>query len=97
MNTLFNKLTVAILLLLVSITANADDIDIINSERLVDANVLFVMDLSGSMNWKLDDDKNAKGADEGDPSRLEVLSGAFQTIIADPKFKYRSISVFWRC
>ena len=87
MNTLINKLTVATLLLLVSITANADDIDIINSERLVDANVLFVMDLSGSMNWKLDDDKEAKGAADGDPSRLEVLRGAFQSITADPKYQ----------
>ena len=85
MNKLINKITLTTLLLLVSITSSADDIDIINSERLIDANVLFVMDLSGSMNWKLDDNKVAKG-DASDPSRLQVLRGAFQTIIADPKY-----------
>ncbi len=85
MITLIKKLVSGLILLSLSTVATADDIDIIDQELLINANVLFVMDLSGSMNWKLDDDKEAKG-DSGDPSRLQVLRGAFQDIVADTDF-----------
>lgn len=55
----------------------ADDIDILTAETLVDANILFVMDLSGSMNELIDGST---------ATRLEELSGAFQNIVADNDF-----------
>ena len=85
MVTLIKKLVSGLIFLSLSAVATADDIDIIDQELLINANVLFVMDLSGSMNWKLDKDKDAKG-DSGDPSRLQVLRGAFQDIVADTDF-----------
>ncbi len=85
MVTFIKKLVSGFILLSMSVIATADDIDIINSELLINANVLFVMDLSGSMNWSLDDDDDAKG-DSKDPSRLQILRGAFQDIVADTDF-----------
>ena len=85
MVTLIKKLVSGLILLSLSVVAIADDIDILYQERLVDANVLFVMDLSGSMNWSLDDDSTASGS-SSDPSRLQVLRGAFQDIVADTDF-----------
>lgn len=79
------KLISLTILSVISFYSYADDIDIINTEKLTDTNVLFVMDLSGSMNWKLDEDKDAKG-DAKDPSRLQVLRGAFQDIVSDTDF-----------
>ncbi len=81
MITLIKKLVSGLILLSLSVVATADDIDIINQEVLTNANVLFVMDLSGSMNWDLNYDNAPSGSD---PTRLEVLRGAFQDIVADP-------------
>ncbi len=77
------KFTQRILLALVMINlpfaAHADDIDIINAEIPIDSNVLFIMDLSGSMGEKL--------PLPGDPTRLDELKGAFQDIVKDPDFE----------
>ena len=62
----------------------ADDIDLIDEEISVNANVLFIMDLSGSMG------DNCVGATNPDGScistRLSALQGAFQDIVADNDF-----------
>ncbi len=83
MVSLIKKLVSGLILLGLSAIATADDIDIINQELLTNANVLFVMDLSGSMNWDLNSDEAPSGSD---PTRLEVLRGAFQDIVADTAF-----------
>ena len=68
---------VALALTLFSSVSYADDIDIINTEDTVDANVLFVMDLSGSMNTPIVG---------GTETRLEALSSAFQAVTNDERF-----------
>ena len=83
MFTLLKKLLSVSVLLGLSAIATADDIDIVESGSLKDANILFIMDLSGSMNWSLTDDDKPDG---GDPSRLDVLKDAFQAIVADQDF-----------
>lgn len=80
------KKIIAIWVLAFSTMANADDIDILGSNTSIDANILFVMDLSGSMNWC----PGAFTADEicpTGPSRLDELGGAFQDIISNPDFE----------
>ncbi|WP_299880921.1 pilus assembly protein [uncultured Cocleimonas sp.] len=79
-----NKILATIIFAIFS-TVSADDIDIIDSETLLNANILFVMDLSGSMKWcpgaYIRDEYCATG-----PTRLDELRGAFQDIIADTDF-----------
>ena len=83
MFTLLKKFLSASVLLGLSVIATADDIDIVEAGSLKDANILFIMDLSGSMNWSLTDEDKPEN---GDPSRLDVLRGAFQSIVADTDF-----------
>jgi len=84
MNTLIKKTISGFLLLGLSVTLNADDIDLIDFETMYDTNVLFVMDLSGSMNGDIAGVNNPAVAP--DPSRLDELKGAFQNIVNDPEF-----------
>ena len=77
------KLLFTILTLFTAQSVYADDIDILEADRLYDANILFIMDLSGSMNYGLGYDYNAA---TGDPTRLEELTLAFNDIINNPKF-----------
>jgi len=67
----------ALVMLIFSNISYADDIDILTADTLIDANILFVMDLSGSMNTVIDGST---------ATRLEELSGAFQAIISDDDF-----------
>ncbi len=93
MFTLLKKLLSVLVLIGLSAIATADDIDIVESGSLKDANILFIMDLSGSMNWSLTDEDEPDGSD---PSRLQVLRDAFQAIIADQDFNETNfgLSVF---
>ena len=93
MFTLLKKFLSASVLLGLSAIATADDIDIVEEGSLKDANILFIMDLSGSMNWSLTNDKEPKGSN---PSRLDVLRDAFQLIVADKDFNETNfgLSVF---
>ena len=93
MSTLLKKLLSVLVLLGLSAFTVADDIDIVESGSLKDANILFIMDLSGSMKWSLTDKDEP---DNGDPSRLDVLKDAFQAIIADDDFNETNfgLSVF---
>ncbi len=84
MSNFIQKVSAMIILLGLSIPTNADDIDLINNETLVGTNVLFVMDLSGSMNGDILGVNNP--AVIPDPSRLDELKGAFQDIVADADF-----------
>ena len=73
----------ALCLFFISAFSYADDIDLINQETPVNSNILFVMDLSGSMNYGLNTDTDAL---PGQTTRLQALSGAFQDIVGDPAF-----------
>ncbi len=79
---LTQKILASLLLIAMSATAIADDIDIISQSVPIKTNVLFVMDLSGSMN-----EPAAAG------TRLSELQGAFQDIINDPDFENINIGL----
>ena len=78
---LTQKILASLLLMALSVATIADDIDIISKSVPIKTNVLFVMDLSGSMGWDAAGNDPAIG-----PTRLSQLQGAFQTIVADPDF-----------
>lgn len=60
----------------------ADDIDIFNAEKPASTpNILFVMDVSGSMAWEVDSKKEPK--DPAD-SRLNILRNALSDLLTDP-------------
>lgn len=59
----------------------ADDTDIIDNEIPQDSNVLFVMDMSGSMSYELTSDNTAVPPVQ---SRLNVLQDALSLVITDP-------------
>ena len=73
----------ALLSLGISHTVLADDIDILTEILPTDSNILFIMDLSGSMQWGLSSDNNPAAGEE---SRIDILRGAFQDIINDTDF-----------
>jgi len=81
-----NKIIFSALLSLgISHQVLADDIDILSEILPNGSNILFVMDLSGSMQWDLSGvDYSLPAA--GQDSRIEVLKGAFQDIINDSDF-----------
>ena len=84
MSSRIKRSLLALTIFIVSGLSYADDLDILTSSKLVDANVLFVMDLSGSMN---------ELSGSSSETRLQVLSGAFQTIIADDDFSEINIGL----
>ncbi len=65
--------------------AIADDIDILSEKLSNGSNILFVMDLSGSMQWDLSG-VNGSYPGSSESSRIDVLRGAFQDIINDTDF-----------
>ncbi|MEH6455499.1 MAG: PilC/PilY family type IV pilus protein [Cocleimonas sp.] len=79
------KSLLALVILIFSSVSHADDLDILAAQKLVDANILFVMDLSGSMRWCPGPYTADETCSTG-PSRLDVLRGAFQDIVADTDF-----------
>lgn len=54
MNSVIQKIVASLFLFLSVSVAVADDIDIVNKDIPIDSNVLFIMDMSGSMAWALD-------------------------------------------
>lgn len=78
------KLLFTIFTLITSFSVVADDIDILEVDNLYGSNILFIMDLSGSMNYGLTYNYDAVN---GDPTRLEELTGAFNDIINDTQFE----------
>ncbi|KAG1694655.1 hypothetical protein GQR58_006656 [Nymphon striatum] len=62
---------------------SADDIDLISAEQIAyDANVLLIMDVSGSMEWGLTSDSiPANPAD----NRLSTLQTALSALLSDPE------------
>ncbi len=79
------KLLAFLLTLGLSQTAVADDIDILSEILPNGSNILFIMDLSGSMQWDLSGIEGSLPA-VGQESRVDVLRGAFQDIINDTDF-----------
>lgn len=69
---------IALAMLMFSNASYADDLEILAPPPLVDANILFVTDLSGSMNLVVEG---------GTETRKEVLSGALQNIIQEKDFE----------
>ncbi len=82
---LTQKILTSLLLMTLSAATMADDIDIISQSVPIKTNVLFVMDLSGSMTW--DAAGNVPPLAPGVPSRLSELQGAFQDIVNDTDFE----------
>ncbi|MGK0270210.1 MAG: hypothetical protein ACI88H_000853, partial [Cocleimonas sp.] len=85
---MYSRIKNSLLTLVMVLFANvsyADDLDILNDERLVGSNILFVMDLSGSMRWCPGSYIAGETCATG-PSRLDILKGAFQDIVADTDF-----------
>jgi hypothetical protein len=65
-----------------ALMVSADDTDIINIEVPINSNVLFVMDMSGSMSYRLASDDLPTGTEK---SRKEVLHEALRTVINAPE------------
>ena len=79
------KIILAFLMFGLASTVLADDLDIINAEaQAVDANILFIMDVSGSMEF--DATSNIVAADPAN-SRMTILRSALGTLLSDPKMK----------
>ena len=78
------KILFVFLMLNISTLSRADDIDILNTMMPNGSNILFVMDLSGSMNWGLSSAGQLPAP--GEESRIDVMKGAFQDIINDTDF-----------
>ena len=83
--TAFHRLalsTIASLLVLHSAVSYADDTEIFFGGSAIDdsvrPNVLFVLDNSGSMAWRLDSNSNPSGSQQ---SRMQVLKESFASII----------------
>ncbi len=71
----------AVLSALVSMPAYADDIEVyINSSTDFGPNILFLFDLSGSMEWR-EQDENLPGT--GELSRYDVLKTSLETVLQD--------------
>ncbi len=75
---------------LLSSTTVADDTDIINIDVPQKSNVLFVMDMSGSMSYRLSSN-DAPAASE--KSRKEVLHEALKTVLNAPELATLNINV----
>ena len=72
----------AILFSSLSFMVNAADIDLIDAEDVAyDANILFIMDVSGSMKW----DTNGVVPSDPSTSRINVLRTALSTLLNDPE------------
>lgn len=75
------------LVLIISSALFADDIDLISLEQTAyDANILMIMDASGSMDW------NSNGGiadplDPNNPSRMAILKNALTSVLNDPDLK----------
>ena len=81
MKNLIKKLTIVFILSFSSLVS-ADDTDILGGGG-AGANILFVMDLSGSMGWGKE---RRSTPTDTDPSRISILQGAFQDVIENPEF-----------
>ncbi len=68
-------------MLCMSTLVSADDTEILDTPT--NANILFVMDLSGSMGWGKEY-QSTPSVD--DPARVDILRGAFQAIVTNSKF-----------
>ena len=79
------KIILMFLILITSFASRADDIDILNTMLPKGSNILFVMDLSGSMSWDLSG-VSGQSPSAGEERRIDVLKGAFQDIINDTDF-----------
>lgn len=91
MNRFIKRFIAGLLILGLSINAFADDLDILDTETPpLDSNILFIMDLSKSMDWGLVDDTiPANPAD----SRISVLRTALAALLADPEMKDINIGI----
>ena len=78
--------SLACTLILHSALSQADDTEIFfggpTANSGVKPNVLFILDNSGSMAWRLDRDSTPSQASHG-PSRMEVLKQSFNDIITN--------------
>lgn len=84
MSSQIKKNILALLVLSFFNVSYADDLDVLMGREIVDANVLFVMDLSGSMNYL---------SGSSSETRLQVLSSAFKNIIEDDDFSEINIGL----
>ena len=75
------KSLVALSLVSLSAVSIADDTDIIDVEFYGGSNILFVMDMSGSMKWEMDSDTDAVAPIE---SRKTILHNALIAVLNDP-------------
>ncbi len=77
-------------LLSLTLIANADDTDVINLTVPQQSNVLFVMDMSGSMSYRLASDDLPTGTEK---SRKEVLQESLKTVLNDPSLASLNLKV----
>ncbi len=75
------KYLISMVVLSTGVSVSADDTSILDTPTT--ANILFVMDLSGSMGWGKEPNSTPSASD---PSRLNILRGAFKSIVSNPKF-----------
>lgn len=78
---IIRKVLAVSLLLSISAASFSDDTDIIAAEIPTDTNILFVMDMSGSMRWSVDSDTVPSNPAD---SRKNILHSALRTVLNDP-------------
>jgi len=80
----------AVALLSLTLIANADDTEVINLTVPQQSNILFVMDMSGSMSYRLASDDLPTGTEK---SRKEVLQESLKTVLNDPSLVSLNLKV----
>ncbi len=92
MNIIIKNILSGLLLFGILSLVNADDTDIINSEIPVDSNVLFVMDMSGSMDSELGSDSRPNPY-QANLTRAGVLKTALQTVLSDSTLRDINVGI----
>lgn len=85
------NVAISVLMIGLSVTVVADDIEIIDNAFPVDSNVLFIMDVSGSMEWDTGN-TNTVPADPAN-SRLSILRGALSALLSDPEMTNINVGI----
>ena len=86
MYTVIKRLTFVLCIIFTNVI-NADDIDLISSEQIAyNANILLIMDVSGSMDFSLNSDAYAADT-TADPKRVTVLRSALSNLLNDPEIQ----------
>ncbi len=93
MYTFIRKLVISLSLILFSSAAMADDIDIVNQDVPIDSNILFIMDMSGSMKWALDGEYEPSDPADNRKNTLQQALIQVLDMLDDPTLPNTNIGI----